>query len=176
VPAYQTASSITTNGIIWYQWHQEATGGTMTTANQTCTQQIWADWCVSASNVQVQGAWIDPDAVAAAAKRQKEEQKRLADAKKQAEELLFLFLTPEQREQYKKQGYFETEINDSRYRIHAGRAGNIRKLDKNGKPSVQYCVHPNDWLPDADNVLAQFLALHHDEAALLRTANATPLT
>lgn len=106
-----------------------------------------------------------------AARIEKEKQEAIT----RAEELLFMMLSDTQKKQYKEKGFFETEVNDKKYRLYKGRAGNIKRLNKNGQEEVSMCVHPADYLPDADNVLAQYLALHTDEAALLRTANHTRL-
>jgi hypothetical protein len=102
------------------------------------------------------------------------EQKLKAEAR--ADELLLLFLNEEQKKQYKELGYFETEVNDTRYRLHRGRAGNVYKIDSKGKPVEQLCIHPKEWLPDSDNVLAQFLALTTDPVEFERTANHTRLS
>lgn len=101
------------------------------------------------------------------------EAKRKAAAQR-AEQLMFTILKPEQVRQYQDHGYFETEVSDRIYRIKKGRAQNIEQI-VNGKPILRLCAHPSEWMPDADNMVAQFLMLRTDEAKFLATANKTRL-
>jgi hypothetical protein len=91
-----------------------------------------------------------------------------------AEELLFLHLSDAQRGQYEKDGYFETIVNDRRYRINKGRAMNV-ELIEDGKAKFKYCALPRDYTPAPDVMLAQLLMIESDEARFLATANRTIL-
>ena len=173
------------NNIIWTIWNQQATASTQTINNIDC----WVQWNQGlGTQTGVYYAVAAPHRAPTAEERavwaRQEEEGRLAarkleqerqEARQRAEELLFLMLSPEQQKQYKEKGYFETEVNDNRYRLYKGRSGNIKKLNKQGREEVSLCVHPVEWTPDEDTLLAQFLALHSDEASLLGTANHTRL-
>jgi hypothetical protein len=93
---------------------------------------------------------------------------------KRAEELLFLHLSDLQRGQYEKDGYFETVVNDRRYRINKGRAMNV-ELIEGDKAKFKYCALPRDYTPAPDVMLAQLLMLETNEAKFLQTANRTVL-
>lgn len=55
-----------------------------------------------------------------------------------------------------------------RYCIHRGHVQNVLRDD-----GVRFCAHPDDriWIPDADHMLAQKLALELDEGGFLAVAN-----
>lgn len=156
----------------WVYWNQQYATSSSQTIIYTVTD-VWGAW--NTNVVMVNGMQPTVELLAEQTLRAAEDAAARESADQRAEELLFLFLTPEQRQEYKSKGYFETSVNDTRYRINKGRAGNIFKLDGKGKATVRMCVHPSDYLPDGDNVLAQFLALHSDAAQLERTANQTRL-
>lgn len=157
--------------VIWANWCQSLYGQVTTGAQTVASNVVWAVWNDQYVSTQTASVVYQQVAVAAPAPPAVDHHA----AEKKAEELLFLFLSEEQKKQYKEHGYFETEVNDNRYRIARGRAGNIYRLDKSGKPVTRLCVHPEELLPSSDNVLAQYLALHSDEQQLLRTANHTKL-
>jgi hypothetical protein len=95
-------------------------------------------------------------------------------AESRAEELLIACLTEEQIKQYQQHGYFETDVNDKKYRINKGRSGNVYLIEA-GKPKYKYCAHPHTMTPDQDVMLSQLLMLKTDEARFLATANRTQL-
>lgn len=104
----------------------------------------------------------------------KERAKRSA-AEKRAEQLMFSILKPEQVRQYLDNGYFETEVDDRIYRIHKrGHSQNVELIVK-GKVIAKYCAHPMNahQTPVQDTMISQLLALKHNEAAFLKTANKT---
>lgn len=105
--------------------------------------------------------------------REMKERVRMEAAASRAEQLLFACITEEQKKEYLEKGYFETKVKDKFYRIKKGFAGNVFQLDETGKEKYRYCIHPTLYVPDQDNMLAQFLLLHSDERKFLATANRT---
>ena len=100
-----------------------------------------------------------------------------AAAKAKAEALLCAHLTEEQERAWKQnRAIFVTGQSGKRFRIREGRAGNIEELDATGTVIGGHCVHVAEQVPDADNVLAQKLALEHHEEATLQLANSHPVT
>lgn len=95
-------------------------------------------------------------------------------AEKKAEALLMMILTDVQKEQYLKDGYFETEVNDRVYRLKKGWSGNVEQII-NGKASYRYCIHPGEFVPIGDNLIAQLLLLRNNEKEFLEKANRTTL-
>lgn len=82
-------------------------------------------------------------------------------------------LSPEQRQQYDKYGYFEVigGRTGKRYRIRHGRSMNIDQLDKNGRRLCGWCFFPEGNLVTGDVMLAQKLALELFEVEALKIAN-----
>lgn len=98
----------------------------------------------------------------------------------------------EQRAEYLRDKAFTVRLPDGkRYRIKKGWAGNVERVEDVRLPQQQspslvandrhyvavekLCIHPNDWVPDQDNMLAQKLLLEADEAKFRRIANITRL-
>ncbi len=100
-------------------------------------------------------------------------------ADERAVKILTAHLTPEQREQYRREKCFEVlttrEGKIRRYRISHGWAGNITVLNGEGQQIEKLCIHPAKRIPFADNLLAQKLLLEADEDQFLKIANHTPL-
>jgi hypothetical protein len=82
-------------------------------------------------------------------------------------------LTPIQRKQYEKYGYFDVTGGKTgkRYRIRHGRQMNIEQLDRNGRRVCGWCFFPQGSLVSGDVMLAQKAALELYEADALRLAN-----
>jgi hypothetical protein len=93
-------------------------------------------------------------------------------AREKGMRLLFLRLTPLQRRQLSKKGYFEVIGGDSGhcYRIWRGRIMNVDQLDRRGRRVCAWCFYPTGRLVTGDIMLAQKLALELDERAALRIA------
>jgi hypothetical protein len=87
--------------------------------------------------------------------------------------LLMENLTPAQRTQYEKYGYFDVAGGKTgkRYRIRHGRQMNIEQLDRNGRRVCGWCFFPQGSLVAGDIMLAQKAALELFEADALRIAN-----
>jgi hypothetical protein len=105
-------------------------------------------------------------------------------AEERARELLRSTAGDEALEMYERLGFlsFEHEGGEYGYLIYPQRP--IVGYDaRNGELLAEYCVRFRDGsdpqagerLPDADDVLAKWLALRMDEAHTLRTANVHPL-
>jgi hypothetical protein len=90
--------------------------------------------------------------------------------------LLEDWLSPAQREQYRRWRYFEVIGSNSgrRYRIRQGRQMNIDELDRNGKRMALWCFVPAGRLPVGDVPLAQRIALESDEQNTLAIAHKNP--
>lgn len=82
-------------------------------------------------------------------------------------------LTPLQRQQYDRYGYFEVigGKTGKRYRIRHGRSMNIDQLDRNGRRVCGWCFFPEGNLVTGDVMLAQKTALELFEVDTLRIAN-----
>lgn len=96
-------------------------------------------------------------------------------AESRGSDLLLSLLPEDQREAYRLSGEFELiGSHGGRYRIRRGTAGNIDWLNDAGDVAGCLCAHPtmrDGWLPTADVMLAQMLALTADEAEFVRLAN-----
>jgi hypothetical protein len=75
--------------------------------------------------------------------------------------LLREWLSPAQREQFVRKGYFEVVGSESgkRYRIYPGTSVNVCELDERGRPQEGLCFTPVGTLPIGDVMLAQKIAL-----------------
>jgi hypothetical protein len=80
--------------------------------------------------------------------------------------LLRQWLSPAQREQFLRKGYFEVVGNETgkRYRIYPGTSANVCELDKRGRPQQGLCFTPVKPLPIGDVMLAQKIALETCES------------
>ena len=86
--------------------------------------------------------------------------------------LLRSWLSPQQREDFDKRGYFDVVGCDSRtrYRIRYGTAMNVHELDHAGKFTMGWCFVPEGSLVAGDVMLAQKIALETSEYAALAVA------
>ena len=82
-------------------------------------------------------------------------------------------LSPAQRDQYKKYGYFDVVGGETggRYRIRYGSQMNVLLLDRKGRPVCWLCFMPEGELVVGDIMLAQKLALELFESQTLKVAN-----
>ena len=80
--------------------------------------------------------------------------------------LLRQWLSPAQREQFLRKGYFEVVGNETGkpYRIYPGISANVCELDKKGRPQLGLCFTPVGTLPIGDVMLAQKIALETRES------------
>lgn len=116
-----------------------------------------------------------PETIEQKAAREVLEVKRKV-AGKRAEELMLMMIEETQKKQYLEFGFFDVEIREKTYRIKTGTSGNVKLLDeKRVKEIASYCIHPQEYIPDHDTMLAQLLMLKTDEERFLKTANKTVL-
>ncbi len=86
------------------------------------------------------------------------------------------WLSPNQRVQFDRSGYFEVVGCDSgkRYRIYRGIAPNVYEVDDTGRFKVGWCFMPLGQLVAGDVMLAQKIALETNEGSALAVANRFP--
>ena len=94
--------------------------------------------------------------------------------------LLKRWLSPEQRRELEKRGSFDVVGSHTgrRYRIYPGKLNNVRILQDNFEVAA-LCFAPADagFLPEADIMLAQKIALETNEKAALKVARqSSPLS
>lgn len=97
-----------------------------------------------------------------------------AQARKRSIQLLRDSLTTIQRKEFDQYGYFFVNSPSGKlYRIREGRSINIDLMVGNSKTIVQkrLCAHPEEFLPDGDNMLAQKVLLEHQETDFLNICN-----
>ena len=94
------------------------------------------------------------------------------NANKRAAQLLREVLTPEQRVQYDRKGYFDVigGASGKRYRIRNGSQMNVEELSATGSRVRVLCFVPRGGLPMGDVHLAQKLALELMEGETLKVA------
>jgi hypothetical protein len=82
-------------------------------------------------------------------------------------------LSPAQREQHGRFGYFDVVGGNTgkRYRIKYGFQLNVALLDDRGRTKAVLCFAPEGNLPAGDVMLAQKLALELSETDTLKIAN-----
>jgi hypothetical protein len=94
---------------------------------------------------------------------------RRRKAKLRAEALLWVWLSPAQRKQYRARRWFEvTTTSGRRYRILRG---GVVRIDPHGSG---YCIEATSPVPVADEMLANKLLLETDERRFLATAHRFP--
>src|SRR5262249_57806887 len=85
------------------------------------------------------------------------------------------WLSPDQREQFDKSGYFDVIgcATGTKYRIHHHtiRPPNVYELDDIGHRKMGICFAPAGRLAKGDIILAQKIALEADEQKALSAAN-----
>jgi hypothetical protein len=99
-------------------------------------------------------AWVAADILAHVGQQR-------GDAKQRARALLKEWLSPAQLALYESAEHFEVvgSHTGKRYRIRRGRYMNIDELDERGKGVAVLCFGPAGYLPVADVMLAQKIAL-----------------
>ena len=177
MPNYYTTANNTTTA--WSMWTND---NSTSTADNAWDHWITYDLGTSAKNIIYRAPAPKPKPLTAAEQERRqrlnaETQKRMESqriAKERAEKLLVSCLDKEQREDLEVHSRFRILVGSNWYSIGRGHAGNVYLLDKEGdRPTVRYCAHPIDSVPDADAMLAQKLLLETDEAAFVQIANAT---
>jgi len=94
---------------------------------------------------------------------------RRRQARLRAEALLWAWLSPAQRKQYRARRWFEvTTTSGRRYRILRG---GVLRLNPRGSA---YCIEATSRVPVADEMLTNKLLLETDERRFLATAHRFP--
>jgi hypothetical protein len=98
--------------------------------------------------------------------------RRRSEAQRRASALLTKWLSPAQRAQYECISCFEVKGSHSgkRYRIRSARQMNVDELDDCGHRIAVWCFLPEKYVPVADVMLAQKIALENDEPAAMAVA------
>jgi len=170
---------------VWRTWTNDSTATTGTYIIADHRVLGWQAWQPQAEQKKLTRAELkaqrkrQADEEAARRLRQQEAERvlRLADEKRQqaakrAEQLLLAHLTKEQAQAWtENRAIFVTGKSGKRYKLTDGHGGNMQELGPDGQPVKGFCVHVGNHIPSPDNVLAQKLALEHDEEAILRLAN-----
>jgi hypothetical protein len=90
-------------------------------------------------------------------------------ARRRAEALLWAWLSPAQRSQYRRRRWFEvTTASGRRYRVLRGLVVRL------GPRGSGYCIEATSPVPVADEMLANKLLLETDERRFLATAHRFP--
>lgn len=155
------------------QYYGNVTQGVYTTG--ASSNYLWVTQGGYGYNAYVWGSSETVEQRIAREERELEYRKKQDAASLKAEQLLISCISEQQAKEYLEKGYFETTIQDKRYRIKKGIAGNVFLIDDKGKERYRYCIHPSQVVPSQDNMLAQLLMLHSDERKFLATANRTIL-
>jgi hypothetical protein len=93
--------------------------------------------------------------------------------------LMRQWLTPAQRSQFDKNGYFDVigSSTGNRYRVQYGSSANVQEMGSDGYPRAGWCFMPHGNLVAGDVMLAQKIALETNELEALAVANLfAPLT
>lgn len=169
--ADQTASTISTitNDSVWH--HFVTTSGTGTSIASFSSNSVLLNNenrldCLQ--DLQAERQRLARQAEA----RRIEKQRKRREAEARAEILLKQSLTPAQKAQLKRFGYFFVEGNKTgrRYRIRNGRSLNVDIMQGN-KVTARLCAHPSDDVPNMDTMLVQKIYLECMEDEFLRIAN-----
>jgi hypothetical protein len=102
-----------------------------------------------------------------------------SEARERAKDLLFSWLTPEQKTTAEVHRYFDVVGNSSgrTYRIYMHTiTNNVKELDKHGRGVRTHCCYPMDTgaIPEYDTFLAQALSITANEREWLRVAVSSP--
>jgi len=174
-------SSTTTNPYLWTNWGS-ATIVSGSGSGGNWHPLVWRGQRLVIAEGEWQQAFTQIEAVAddvANRERLRGEREQYQRSRTQAiargEALLLEMLDENQRETYRFNGTF-TVIGScgTLYRIHRGTSGNIEWVKPDGSVGGRLCAHPtmhHEWLPTEDVMLAQMLALIHDEREFCRVAN-----
>lgn len=185
-----TTGSAATSSTTWRTWTNDSTSATTDTYFVTdYAQEGWRAWQPQVEQkkltraeqkaarkrlAEAEVARREREAEAARVLKLAEEQRQ--QAKRRAEAFLLAHLTDEQERAWKEnRAIFVTSQSGKRYRLKDGHGGNMEELGPDGRAVRGFCVHVGSQIPSPDNVLAQKLALEHDEAGLLRLANSWPI-
>lgn len=176
------------NGAAWNQWVGTSTAtmyivpGSLRVTPLAATTILTNGWVVEPTrpensySEEEMAAFAEADRLAREQRREHREQiaLRAEEAQKKAEVLLRSQLTEEQIAELNVSNRFHvTSSRGRRYCINRGRAGNVSRMDDDGR--FVFCIHDYVGLPESDTMLAQKLLLEADEERFLQIANRTRL-
>jgi len=176
---WNTSSTTTTNPYLWTNWgNSTITSG----SGSNWYPLVWRGQRLVIAEEEWQQAFTEIEAVAddvANRERLRVEREQYQRSRTQAiargEALLLEMLDENQREAYRFDGTFTViGSHGTIYRIKRGTSGNIEWIKPDGTVGGRLCAHPtmhHEWLPTEDVMLAQMLALTHDEREFCRVAN-----
>lgn len=185
--AWSAGTTTATSSDTWAYWVDEGTG--TATASAATATKIWVQWNGTTAgvtyNVSPRHAYqppteeeqkkIDAERIERAEKeriRQEKEKKDREEADKRAEELLKKHLDQKQREQYEKDKKFRVRSKDgAEFELASLWSGNAVELTPDGKRLARFCIHPREYVPIPDLLLAQKLMLETDPETFRKTAN-----
>jgi hypothetical protein len=183
---YQGTQATANDNAQWIQWNVIYLTNSSIYATDATTQ--WIQWNSTADNLyrpigynpapvrQPSQAELD-----LARQQAAERAKAAEEARAKAARLLREFLDEKQKDTLEKHKWFEVVTpKGNRYRIQHGRTGNVYRMErhKDGKQDVavmRYCIHPEEYVPDEDTMLAQMLMLKTEEDRFEQVANKTRL-
>lgn len=185
------ATGGTYGGNVWTAWitlNNTSSATTATTWTAATADQTWAGWVqhanVTIGNQRYEASYQPPRETEAqrAARLAREEQYRREAAERRAqravadtraEGMLRALLNAEQIAMLDAEDKFRMTCPSGRvYEICRGRQHNVFMLGEDGRTRVQeLCAHVAPNIPNADNMIAQFLLLFADETAYRKVAN-----
>ena len=171
---YTTTTNATTADTTWATWTGVDTTG-------TACDYTWTQWvsvpCGGTVTYGTAGPQLSAEEIAAEQARIREaadrRQAERLEAVRKAKALLASLLDEKQREQLERQRFFEfVSQTGRRMRIKQGYSRNVDELGEDGTRIRTLCAHPGNYeLVEEDHMVAQLLALRHQEEAFLRVAN-----
>lgn len=169
---YTTTTNATTADTVWYTW-------TSDNAYVTATDATWTQWVTVPNATITYGTYPTRSEEEIASERARIQeaadarQRERLEAVRKAKALLASLLDEKQREQLERQRFFEFVSQTGRkMRIKQGYSRNVDELGEDGKRIRTLCAHPGNYeLVEEDHMVAQLLALRHQEEAFLRVAN-----
>lgn len=180
-----TLTCSSTSNDPWRAWIVDTTSNTVTIND--VVWRIWTDGAVHYARQVIAPAppvRREPTPAELETRRLDEERRRKLDAEARAaqraidaraERLLQSALTPTQRACLAERGFFYcTGADGHLYRIRRGTHGNVERVDPTSPDRVldKFCAQP-DYVPTADSMLAQKLAIECNPEAFFGCANRT---
>jgi len=168
---------------VWTTWVSVNGTTTNLTSTSASTAPVWKIWNGNLITQAIQYATAPPTPEQIAQReiqRQTREREyaqtkqKQVDADLKADALLHEFLDAMQRDQVVKDSAFIVEAKSGR-RYQVKRNSRVAELDEHGKIVAYHCIHPRDYFPAGDVMLAQKLMLDTDESEFLRIANCFPV-
>jgi hypothetical protein len=179
---WNTTSSATIIDPTWYTWTSDGTS-TSSSGALNITGSTWTAW-IGAGNygsVVSDGYHPTPEQQAT---WEREQAKLQANADKaqaerveavmKAKALLASMLDEQQRQQLERDRFFDfVSQTGKKMRMKSFSCSrNVDELGEDGKRIKTFCAHPGQYdLPVEDHMVAQLLALQHNEEAFMRVAN-----